>query len=328
MERRLVTILAADAVGYSRLVANDEEAALALFDECSAAMTDLVRNHHGRVFGGAGDSLIAEFASPVEALRCAVQMQREVAGINEKLAEERRMQFRVGLNLGDAVVEQGVLFGDAVNIASRLEGLSAPGGVCISGNLYEHVKHLPDFGFQDLGPVKLKNIPVQVHAYAVQGTSLRPFGRRRARLAWAAAAAVLALAAAAGLWRFMPVPPESGGVPEPALASHPSIAVLPLENLSGDPQQEYFSDGITNDITTDLSKFPDLLVVASNSAFTFKGRHIKVQEIGAELGVRYLLEGTMQKAADRLRINAQLIDVTSGMHLWADRYDREAEHIF
>jgi adenylate cyclase len=329
MERRLVTILAADAVSYSRLVANDEEAALALFDECSAVMTELVRKHHGRVFGGAGDSLIAEFPSPVEALRCAVEMQHQLAITNEKLAEERRMQFRIGLNLGDAVVEQGVLFGDAVNVASRLEGLSAPGGICISGSLYEHVKHLPNFGFQDLGPVRLKNIPVQVHAFAVEGTGSRRLRKRQIFGRWAAAAAVLAVVAAVTVWQYIPsVLPRRDSGPQLALSSQPSIAVLPLENLSGDPQQDYFSDGLTNDITTDLSKFSDLFVVASNSAFTYKGKPSKVQDIGSELGVRYLLEGTVQKAPDRLRINAQLIDATNGLHVWAERYDRETGEFF
>jgi adenylate cyclase len=222
------------------------------------------------------------------------------------------------------VVEQGVLLGDAVNIASRLEGLSEPGGIRISGNLYEQVKHLPDFGFQDLGTVRLKNIPVQVHAYAVQGTGSRRSARRRVLWRWAAAAAVLALAAGAIVWQYMPVVPlESGRTRQVTLASHPSIAVLPLANLSGDPQQEYFSDGLTNDITTDLSKFSGLFVVASNSAFTFKGKPTKVQDIGDELGVSYLLEGTVQKASDRLRINAQLIDATTGLHVWAERYDRQ-----
>ena len=329
MERRLVTILAADAVSYSRLVANDEEAALALFDECSAVMTELIRKHHGRVFGGAGDSLIAEFPSPVEALRCAVEIQHLLAITNEKLAEERRMKFRVGLNLGDVVVEQGILFGDAVNIASRLEGLSEPGGICISGSLYEQVKHLPDFGFRDLGSVRLKNIPLQVHAYAVQGTGSRRSGRRRVLWTWAAAAAVLALVAAAIVWQHMPsVLPRRDSAPQLALSSQPSIAVLPLENLSGDPEQEYFSDGLTNDITTDLSKFSNLFVVASNSAFTFKGKPSKVQDIGSELGVRYVLEGTVQKTPDRLRVNAQLIDATTGLHVWADRYDRQTREFF
>ena len=329
MERRLVTILAADAVSYSRLVADDEEAALALFDECSAFMTELIRKHHGRVFGGAGDSLIAEFPSPVEALRCAVEIQQKLAMANEKLAEERRMQFRLGLNLGDAVVEQGVLLGDAVNVASRLEGLSEPGGICISGNLYEQVKHLPDFGFQDLGSVRLKNIPVQVHAYAVQGTGSRRLRTRRVLRRWAAAAAVLALVAAAIVWQYMPsVLPRRDSAPQLALASQPSIAVLPLENLSGDPCQESFSDGLTNDITTDLSKFSGLFVVASNSAFTFKGKPAKVQDIGTELGVRYVLEGTMQKTPERLRVNAQLIDTTTGHHVWAERYDRETGEFF
>jgi adenylate cyclase len=329
MERRLVTILAADAVSYSRLVADDEEAALAFFDECSAFMTELIREHHGRVFGGAGDSLIAEFASPVEALRCAVKIQHKLAIANEKLAEKRRMQFRLGLNLGDAVVEQGILLGEAVNVASRLEGLSQPGGICISGNLYEQVKHLPDFGFQDLGSVRLKNIPLQVHAYFVQDTGSRRSGKRLVPWRWATAAAILALAAVAIVWEYLPaIPPTRDSAPQLALASQPSIAVLPLANLSGDPYQEYFSDGLTNDITTDLSKFSGLFVVASNSAFTFKGKPAKVQDIGSELGVRYVLEGTVQKTPERLRINAQLIDAATGLHVWAERYDRETGDFF
>jgi adenylate cyclase len=330
MERRLVTILAADAVSYSRLVANDEEAALALFDQCSAAMTDLICKHHGRVFGGAGDSLIAEFPSPVEALRCAVEMQHELALLNEKLAEERRMQFRVGLNLGDAVVEQGVLFGDAVNIASRLEGLADPGGICVSGNLYEQVKHLPHFAFSDLGSRKLKNIHFPVHAYAVQGTDLPRLRRRPVPRIWAAAAAaVLALIVVGVSWKYFPsVLPYKESGPQLASSSQPSIAILPLENLSGDASQEYFCDGLTNDITTDLSKFSNLFVIASNSAFTFKNKPSKVQDIGNALGARYLLEGVVQKTPDRLRINAQLIDASTGHHLWAERYDRQMGDLF
>ena len=324
MERRLVTILAADAANYSRLVAEDEDAALAHFHECRALMTAHLEECHGRVFGGAGDSLVSEFASPVEALRCAVKIQHELANANEKLAEERKMQFRLGLNLGDAVVVENDLFGEAVNVAARLEGLAEPGGICISGSLHEQVKHLPEFEFRDLGSRNLKNIPFPVHAYAVKGTSSRRLGRRLIPVwgPWAAAAAAVALAATAVGWRYVP---HTSAI---ALSSQPSIVVLPLENLSGDASQEYFSDGLTQDITTDLSKFSDLFVVASNSAFTYKGKPSKVQDIGSDLGVRYVLEGTVQKTPDRLRINTQLINASTGNHVWAERFDRELGEVF
>ena len=329
MERRLVTILAADAVGYSRLVGEDEEAALALFDECRLLIEHLIRVHHGRVFGGAGDSLMAEFPSPVEGLRCAVEIQHQLAIASDKLPDERRMRFRLGMNLGDVVIEDDFLHGDAVNIASRLEGLSDPGGVCISGSLYEQVKHLPHLAFHDLGSRKLKNIHFPVHAYAVQGTDLPRLRRRPARGIWAATAAILALIVVGLSWKYFPNALENrdSGV-QVASSSQPSIAILPLSNLSGDVSQEYFSDGITNDITTDLSKYSNLFVIASNSAFTYKNKPAKVQDIGGALGVRYVLEGTVQKTTDLLRINAQLIDASTGHHLWAERYNRQIGDLF
>jgi TolB-like protein/class 3 adenylate cyclase/Flp pilus assembly protein TadD len=335
MERRLVTILAADAVGYSRLVAKDEDAALALFKECATAIEERIRTHNGRVFGSAGDSVIAEFPSPVEALRCALEIQDQMAELGGRLANDRRMQFRVGLNLGDVVVEQGNLLGEAVNVAARLEGLSEPGGICVSGTLYEQVRHLPNLEFHDLGARKLKNIPVPVHVYSVEGAGVRTRQRRVPIWVWPAAAALLAAASSPFWWSHAA---RMGGLEEepaparPVVAanavSEPSIAILPLGNLSGDPQQDYLSDGLTNDITSDLSKFAGLFVIANNSAATYKGKPTKVQVIGAELGVRYLLEGTVQKTPERLRINAQLIDTESGMHIWAERYDRSLGDIF
>ncbi len=322
MERRLVTILAADAAAYSRLVADDEDAALALFHQCSAIMTEVFQAHQGRVFGGSGDSVVCEFSSPVEALRCAVEIQQQLEKANEKLDEEKRMRFRVGLNLGDAVVVDGHLFGEAVNVAARLEGLAEPGGICISGSVYEQVKHLPNFGFRDLGSHNLKNIPFQVDVYAVDGASERRPAKRLAPPWWSAAAVVLVIFAILGAWKYLPF------LPSATTSSQPSIAVLPLDNLSGDASQEYFSDGLTQDITTDLSKFSNLFVVASNSAFTFKGKPSKAQDIGDTLGVRYLLEGTVQKTPDRLRVNAQLIDAETGNHVWAERYDRDLGDVF
>ena len=321
MERRLVSILAVDAASYSRLVATDEDAALGLFREHSKLMTELFGEYKGRLFGGAGDSLVAEFSSPVEALRCAVKIQDELANANEEVPEERRMHFRIGLNLGDAVVVDGNLFGEAVNVAARLEALAEPGGICISGSFHEQVKHLPEFEFRDLGSPNLKNIPFPVHAYAAKGTSTRRLPKPLVPWRRLAAAAVVAILALTIGWIYLPSPSTA---PSP----QPSIAVLPLENLSGDESQDYFSDGLTQDITTDLSKFSDLFVVASNSAFTYKDKPSKAQDIGTALGVRYLLEGTVQKTPDRLRINAQLINATTGNHVWAERYDRQLGEVF
>ncbi|CAN7503706.1 guanylate cyclase [Phyllobacterium sp. LjRoot231] len=324
LQRRLVTILAADAVEYSRLVGKDEDAALALFKDCAAIIQERVQAHNGRIFGGAGDSIIAEFPSPVEAMRCALEIQNQITQLDEKLSEDWRMLFRVGLNLGDAVVEQDNLLGEAVNVAARLEGLSEPGGICVSGSLYEQVKHLPNLGFTDLGSKKLKNIPFPVHAYSIKGVSS---ARSRKRIpAWGLAAATTALLAVIALpvwWKYVPEITAKREAGSQLLSpSQPSIAVLPLDNVSGDPSQEYFSDGVTNDITSDLSKFSGLLVIAYNSASTFKDKPAKVQDIGKALSVRYVLEGTVQKTPERLRINAQLIDAETGYHVWANRYDQ------
>lgn len=323
MERRLVTILAADAANYSRLVADDEDAALALFHELHAVILEQLKQHHGRVFGGAGDSLVAEFGSPVEALRCAIKIQGHLEEANQKLPEIRRMDFRIGLNLGDAVVVEDNLFGEAVNVAARLEGLADPGGICVSGSVHEQVKHLPDFEFRDLGSRNLKNIPFQVRAYAVKGTQSRRL-RKRLMPFWQPAVGVaLALATLAVGWNYIPA--KQGVV---AASQQPSIAILPLDNLSGDAAQDYFSDGLTQDITTDLSKFSNLFVVSSNSSFTYKRKPTKAQDIGSALGVRYVLEGSVQKGQDKVRINAQLIDTSTGNHVWAERYDRPIAEVF
>lgn len=329
MERRLVTILAADAVGYSRLVGQDEEAALALFKNCAAIIEERIRAHNGRVFGSAGDSVIAEFASPVEAIRCALEIQHRIAEVDSELVEDRRMLFRLGLNLGDAVVERGNLFGEAVNVAARLEGLSDPGGICVSESLYEQVKHLPDVSFQDLGSRRLKNIPLPIHAYAVKGPNAAPTRRRISRAAAVAAAALALISAVPIWWKFGPdINSDRASAPRQFATTQASIAVLPLANLSGDRSQEYFSDGLTNDITTDLSKFGNLLVIANNSAATFKGKPTNVHDIGQALNARYVLEGTVLKMPARLRINVQLIDASTGHHVWADRYDRSLGDTF
>jgi len=332
MERRLAAILAADAVGYSRLVGEDEESALALFEACRKIITERIEAHQGRVFGGAGDSLIAEFPSPVEALRASIEMQNALAGHNETLPADRRMLFRVGLNLGDVVVENGNLLGEGVNIASRLEALAEPGGIMLSETVHEQVKHLPGVLFVDLGQQRLKNIAQPVRVFALKAGGV-PGVRTQALRPALIAAAIALLALGFGAWHYWPKPVKMPDVPALVqaaleLPAEPTIAVLPLSNLSGDPAQDYFSDGITNDITTDLSKFSKLLVIASNSAFTFKGKPTKVQEVATALGVRYLLEGSVQRSSGRVRINAQLIDCNTGRHLWAERYDRALDDLF
>lgn len=328
MERKLAAILAADAVGYSRLVAKDEDEALALFKRCAAIIEERIRQHHGRIFGGAGDSVIAEFQSPVEALRCALEFQHQLEQLDEKLSADWRMQFRVGINLGDVVVESNNLFGEAVNIAARLESLAEPGGIFVSGSLHEQVKHLPNVIFEDLGERRLKNIPIPVHIYGLRdpGRTRRlhlrfPLWKTAAGLALVATPAVFLISP--DWWKRLPAETTTESQARQfTVPPQPSIAVLPLNNVSADRSGDYFSDGITNDITTDLSKFAGLFVVANNSASTFKGKPTKVQDIGSTLGVRYVLEGTVQKTPERLRVNVQLIDAGTGHHLWAERYDR------
>jgi TolB-like protein/TPR repeat protein len=293
MERRLAAILAADVVGYSRLMEADEEGTLRLLSAYREIIDGLIADHRGRVFGSAGDSVIAEFASPVEAMRCAVKIQQELESRNGNLAQDRRMQFRIGVNLGDVVAENENLHGDGVNIAARLEELAEPGGVCVSGTVYDHLAGKLDIVLDDLGEQKLKNIarPVRVWRWAGEDTA------------------------------------QSRDI-HPALPDKPSIAVLPFTNMSGDPDQEYFSDGITEDIITEISRFQDLFVIARNSSFSYKGKAENVQKIATELGARYVLEGGVRTAGKRIRITTQLIDAESGHHLWAERYDRDLADVF
>ena len=297
MERRLAAILAADVVGYSRLMEADEEATLTTLSLYRRFIDGRVAEHHGRVFGGAGDSVIAEFASPVEAVRCAVEIQHELESRNTELTADRRMQFRVGINLGDVVVEGENLHGDGVNIAARLEELADPGGICVSGTAYDHLAGKLDLKLDDLGEQQLKNIsrPVRV-------------------------------------WRWIvgePVTAEIATSQEPLpLPEKPSIAVLPFDNMSGDPEQEYFADGLAEDIITELSRFHWFFVIARNTSFTYKGKSVDVAQVGHELGVRYVLEGSVRRAGGRIRVTAQLIEAASGHHVWAERYDRDISDIF
>jgi adenylate cyclase len=345
VERRLAAILSADAVGYSRLMAEDEAATIRTLTDYRAEIALLVEQHRGRVVDSPGDNILTEFPTALDAVRCAVEIQGVLGARNASLPAERRMDFRIGIHLGDVAVEEGRVYGDGVNIAARLEGLAEAGGICISATVHEQVRSKLDVGFTDLGDHTIKNIPDRVHVYRIQprsppkeppgGSISRGKRFRSLRAALLVAAAVLLLLGV-GLWASWPHPlgllvdlaGVSGPPVDPALPDDPSIAVLPFANLSGDPEQEYFSDGITEDLTTELSQNPLLFVISRNSAFTYKGKHVNVEDVGRELGVLYVLEGSVRKAEDRVRITAQLIDATTGGHVWSERYDRDLSEIF
>ena len=299
MERRLAAILAADVVGYSRLMGEDEVGTL---ERLKSLRKELVQpkiiERKGRIVKLMGDGLLAEFASVVEAVQCAVDIQQSMTGREADLPGERRLRLRIGVNLGDVIVEGSDIYGDGVNVAARLEGLAEPGGVCISGKVREEVRNKLSAAFEDLGEQKVKNIaePVRVYRWDHAGVDRAP--------------------GMMSVDETLPLPDK------------PSIAVLPFDNMSGDPEQEYFSDGITEDIITELSRFRSLFVIARNSSFHYKGRSPKVQDIGRELGVQYVVEGSVRKAGNRVRITAQVVEAASGKHIWAERYDRDLEDIF
>ena len=299
--RKLTVILAADVAGYSRLMAADEEGTLAALNERRQVIDELIAGHHGRIFTTAGDSVMAEFASAVEAVRCAAAIQQEIERRNADLPEPRRMHFRVGVNLGDVMVGGDNLFGDGVNVAARLESVAEPGGICVSGAVYDQIRNKVDLSFDDLGERSLKNIDYPV----------RVFGLRRDRAAEP---------------RPLPERPAATAAGRPSAL--PSIAVLPFANLGGDPDHDYFADGLTEDLITELSRFQELRVIARNSVMTYKGKPVRVQEVGRDLGVRYVLEGSVRKAGARVRITAQLIDAATGHHIWAERFDRDLADIF
>jgi len=344
-ERKLAAILSADVVGYSRLMAEDEAGTVRRLTAYRDQIATLVREHRGRVVDAPGDNVLAEFPTALDAVCCAVEIQGVLRARNASLPEERRMDFRIGVHMGDVAVEEGRVYGDGVNIAARLEALAEAGGICISATVREQVRNKLDVGYVDLGDQTIKNIPEQVHVYRIQprsepealvrGSVLRGKRRSRLRAALVMAAAVLLLLGL-GLWASWPRPlgllidlaGVSGPPVDPPLPDEPSIVVLPFENMSGDPEQEYFSDGITEDLTTKLARHPYLFVISRNSAFTYKGKSVKVEDVGRELGVRYVLEGSVRKAEDRVRITAQLIDATTGGHLWSEGYDRDLSEIF
>ena len=345
VKRKLTVILAADAEGYTRLMREAEEPTLETLTEYRTIIDGLIARHDGRIFSTAGDSVVAEFASPVEAVRCAVEIQEELRVRNAELPDDRKLRFRIGINVGDVMAKGDDLFGDGVNVAARLEGLAEPGGICLSGSVFEQVKHKLSLGFDDIGPQQVKNIAEPVPAFRIVPGSVsvvpgaKPVPKLSAAPRWRTAAiaagmAVVVLAAGAAVWKFYlrgPAPlTEVASEAKMAfpLPDKPSIAVLPFVNISGDPNQESFSDGITEDLITDLSNLENLIVIARNSVFTYKGKPVKVQQVGEELGVHYVLEGSVRKSGKRVRITAQLVDALTGHHLWAERYDRDLEDMF
>ena len=298
-ERRLAAVLAADVAGYSRLMGQDEEGTLAALKTIRTSIVDpQIAEHRGRIVKTTGDGALVEFASAVDAVRCALEIQRTMSERNANIPEDRRIEFRIGINLGDIVIEEGDIFGDGVNIAARLESIAEPGSVCVSEDIYRQVRGKLDAAFDDRGEQQLKNIVQPVRAYRMRPVST-PAGTSSSA--------------------------PSSSLPLP---DKPSIAVLAFQNMSGDAEQEYFAEGIAEDIITALSKSRWLFVIARNSSFTYKGRSVDIKQIGRELGVRYILEGSVRKSSNRTRITAQLIEATTGAHMWAERYDRDLADIF
>ncbi len=303
IKRKLAAVLSADVKGYSRLMGEDEEWTLRTLNTYKRLIRNLVGEHRGRVVGGAGDSILAEFTSVVDAVQCAVEIQQVLRAKNAVLPEIRRMEFRIGINLGDVIEEDDSIYGDGVNVAARLEGLAEPGGICISGSAYEQIENKLPLRYGYLGEHEVKNIAKPVRVYKAQ---IEPeVGASRP-----------------------PVEVNSKEKKAFSLPDKPSIAVLPFANMSGDPEQEYFSDGITEDIITSLSRFRWFFVIARNSTFTYKRKTVDVKTVAEDLGVRYILEGSVRKAGSRVRITAQLIDAATSLHVWAERYDRELKDIF
>ncbi|SDD69401.1 adenylate cyclase [Bradyrhizobium brasilense] len=303
VERRLAAILAADVAGYSRLTGLDEEGTHVRLRECLRGLADpKISEHRGKVVKHTGDGMLAEFGSIVDAVRCAIEVQRGMAERNATVPQLKRIEFRIGIHVGDIIVDENDIFGDGVNIAARLEGIAEPGGICISDDAQRQIRGKVDAVFADMGSQNLKNIAEPMRAWRLRVNAGHPAGA--------------------------PIEPPVDSVQVLALPDKPSIAVLPFENMSGDPEQEYFADGMVEEIITALSRFKWLFVIARNSSFTFKGRAVDIKEVGRRLGVRYVLEGSVRKAAGKVRITGQLIDAVTGTHIWADRFERDLTDIF
>ncbi len=354
IERKLTTILSADVQGFSRLMGEDEEATLRTLQSYREVTDTFIQQHRGRFVGSAGDSVLAEFASVVDAVRCAVEIQQQLKARNADLPAHRRMEFRIGINLGDVMVDGEQIYGDGVNIAARLQTLADAGGLCISGTVYEQVKNKLALSCEDLGEQTVKNIVEPVRVWRIRleeaespksevrspeskGDRHKPRQVGITHRHWAMVAGLLLIAGTIAAVRYFSRPslsPQSSALvtqeaqpPSLPLPDKPSIVVLPFVNMSQDPGQDYFSDGLTDVLTGDLSQISSLFVIARNSAFTYKGKAVKVQDVGREMGVRYVLEGSVLKAEGQIRITAQLIDATTGYHLWSERYDRPLKDI-
>src|SRR5216684_1563243 len=355
--RHLAAILAADIAGYGRLIGEDEEGTLAALRVWRREIADpRIREHRGRIVKTTGDGFLVEFASVVDAVHCAVEMQRAMAERNAGIPAERRIEFRIGINLGDIITQDHDIYGDGVNVAARLEALAEPGGICISRVVRDQIRDKLPYVFEDMGEQLVKNIarPVRAYAMSAQGaaaTAPWPLPAASARrgiargpvIIAASLAAVIAIAIA-GWWAWprgglttasVEAPPEASsqstsarGAGSPATsAPRLSIVVLPFENLSRDPEQEYFADGITENLTTDLSRISGSFVIARNTAFTYKGKSFDVKQVGRDLGVHYVLEGSVQRLGDRVQVSVQLIDSDSGAHVWADRFDTDRRNL-
>lgn len=332
--RKLAAIMSADVVEYTRLMADDDAATVETLQQYRAAVERVVIRHKGHVVNAPGDNILAEFASAIECVAAAIEIQKSIEGRNVEVAADRRMRFRIGVHLGDVIAEaDGTIYGDGVNLAARLEALAKPGGICVSRSVYEAVEGKLDITFDDLGAHQLKNVEKPVAVYAIR-SGARAVNDKPASTSWkrrtVAVAIVAVLIAGVATWRYWPAILAPTGQSEAVLTlpDRPSLAVLPFANLSDDQQQEYFADGITEDLITDLSKLPGLFVIARNSSFTYKNKPTKVQEVAESLGVQYVLEGSVRRTGDSVRINAQLIDAHGGHHLWAERYEGKVDGLF
>jgi len=342
VKRKLAAILSSDVKGYSRLMGEDEKGTVRTLNAYKEVMAGLIQNHHGRVVDAPGDNLLAEFASVVDAVECAVEIQKELKTRNAELPENRMMEFRIGVNLGDVIEDGEQILGDGVNIAARLESLSEAGGICISGTAFDQVKNKLNVGYKYLGEQMVKNIsePVRVYRVLIEPEAAgKVLGEKKAkarqwqRIALGLVVTVLVVVAAVMIWKFYsPTAPKTEVASTEKMAfplpDKPSIAVLPFTNMSGDSKQDYFCDGLTEQIITSLSKVDKLFVIARNSTFVYKGKPVKIQKVAEDLGVRYVMEGGIQRSADRVRITAQLIDALTGRHIWAEHFERDLQDIF
>ena len=344
VKRKLTAILSADVEGYSRLMGEDEISTIRTLKSYKEIMATLIQQYRGRVVDAPGDNLLAEFVSVVDAVQCAVEIQRELAECNEESSQKCKMNFRIGVNLGDVVEEEDRIYGDGVNIAARMESLCEGGGVCISGTAFEHVENKLELEFEDLGEHEVKNITKPVRVYRVLSypgatahrvaKAKRAFQMKWRKSAMALAALLVIGAGTLAMWNFFlrPAPPTVEPTSTDRMAfplpDKPSIAVLPFKNLSDDPKQEYFADGLTEDLISNLSLYRELFVISRNSSFTYKGTAVDVKGVGREPGVAFVVEGSVRRENDQVRVNTQLIDARTGSNVWADRFDRELTGIF